>query len=466
MSILNPPDAAPCVFVGGTLGFDAMAVPANTAMTRASGRAALYSHYTAILASAQDGTLAGVAAAWRGTGASVAEFGTFSPSFFQAGHEFDSYYGAYGLTVQNCNVNIDGGYFNPNLTPSSGPTPAALLATYQAFVDAGKARGIAGFAPFVNPNTDADLSLPWTDAQWALTRQACLYGGGIALDIPCSWFFGQSRSTTLARLQYQQFCVQQVLWGLANGLRVSLVVSPYYEGTELLQYARLLYSFFASANALPTEWVVENYDTSATKSDGTPTQSGASPIASETTPGSVTESGLWFARHAAVAGTRLPAGDMAGQNSAALGPLTIPADLSKMATTGLFPNTGLTIGWNFTPGRGEVALLCGPQGGRGGLTIYALDSNGGVVGPMLDIDAGGNVAASGNLSAPGTLTVRGTATVGDVILEASGVTFYAGTGAPTQDLAPGSLYSRADASPGTTLYVKRGPGVGAWFAIA
>jgi len=70
------------------------------------------------------------------------------------------------------------------------------------------------------------------------------------------------------------------------------------------------------------------------------------------------------------------------------------------ASTG-YINTGLTVGWNFTDGQGEVDLLLGPQGGAGGLNMYQLDSSGNMVSttPIFGLTNGGN------LTLPGYLTI-------------------------------------------------------------
>src|ERR1700691_2487499 len=46
------------------------------------------------------------------------------------------------------------------------------------------------------------------------------------------------------------------------------------------------------------------------------------------------------------------------------GVLTIPGVVTGRT---VFPNTGLTVGWDYTPSLGEVDLLLGPQGGNGGM---------------------------------------------------------------------------------------------------
>ena len=70
-----------------------------------------------------------------------------------------------------------------------------------------------------------------------------------------------------------------------------------------------------------------------------------------------------------------------------------------------YNNTGLTVGWNFTNGQGEVDLLLGSQGGVGGLNIYQLNSSGDMVSttPILALSNAGQLTIQGEaIVAPAT----------------------------------------------------------------
>ena len=70
-----------------------------------------------------------------------------------------------------------------------------------------------------------------------------------------------------------------------------------------------------------------------------------------------------------------------------------------------YNNTGLTVGWNFTNGQGEVDLLLGPQGGPGGLNIYQLNVSGDMVSttPILALSNTGQLTIQGEaIVAPAT----------------------------------------------------------------
>ena len=114
-------------------------------------------------------------------------------------------------------------------------------------------------------------------------------------------------------------------------------------------------------------------------------------------------------------------------NESIAGTLSVSGDIETVSTG--YNGTGLTVGWNFTDGEGEVDFLLGPQGGTGGLNIYQLNSNGDMVSttPTLALSSGGNltlsgditttgVTNSGNESIAGDLTVNGTTSLGRTIV--------------------------------------------------
>lgn len=87
-------------------------------------------------------------------------------------------------------------------------------------------------------------------------------------------------------------------------------------------------------------------------------------------------------------------------NASVMGTLNTQKSISTVSTG--YPNTGLTIGWNFTGAQGEVDFLLGPQGGQGGLNIYQLNSSGAIVSaaPIFSLSSTGALANQG----PATLS--------------------------------------------------------------
>ena len=113
-------------------------------------------------------------------------------------------------------------------------------------------------------------------------------------------------------------------------------------------------------------------------------------------PGNVTAGGSMTAVSAQINGNLTATGSTSLKGTTIGGLLAASTYNIAGGTTG-YNNTGLTIGWNFTNGQGEVDLLLGPQGGAGGINIYQLNSSGAMVSTT-------PIAA---LSSTGTLTLQG-----------------------------------------------------------
>ena len=82
-------------------------------------------------------------------------------------------------------------------------------------------------------------------------------------------------------------------------------------------------------------------------------------------------------------------------NATVTGLFTANYDIKGQTLT--YNNTGLTVGWNFSNGQGEVDLLLGPQDGDGGLNIYQLNSSGDMVSttPILALSNTGQLTIQG-----------------------------------------------------------------------
>ena len=84
---------------------------------------------------------------------------------------------------------------------------------------------------------------------------------------------------------------------------------------------------------------------------------------------------------------------------------TFQQNISQI-TTG-YNSTGLTVGWDFTAGQGEVDLLLGPQGGAGGLNIYQLTGSGAFnsATPILQLSNNGALTVPGAISGAPAVTI-------------------------------------------------------------
>lgn len=269
------------VLVGGTAGIQALADPANTVKLRATGKVGLYIHElgSEVLNTHKLGGK--VAEVFAGTGPGVAELG-LSPTRQDAVNFFDTpykeLYCKWGLAPAMANVN--------GLDPT-GKTGS--LSQWKDFAAVASMSGIKSIAPFVNNN---NLAWPddFDDEFWNYTKQVALEMGACALDTPPDFAFRSAPS-------YLKNVLQVVQWCRRNDLRTSIVISPNGEQSRFLDSTKRFYAYLLEHQALPTEWVVENFDNPATPLNP------ENIIGSEDLPNSTTGVALWLAQHAEVAPT-------------------------------------------------------------------------------------------------------------------------------------------------------------------
>ncbi len=111
----------------------------------------------------------------------------------------------------------------------------------------------------------ADLTQPFATSPWyQYVREAARYSGGLSFDLPPNYAFAREPA-------YLQNVVQQIQWATENGLRTSVIISPYdidgvannYDDT-FMQATQRLVAYLEAANALPSQFIVENYTSDST----------------------------------------------------------------------------------------------------------------------------------------------------------------------------------------------------------
>jgi Ca2+-binding RTX toxin-like protein len=240
------------IMVGGIQGFADLADASNTVSLMATGRVSEYLHWAALL-DASTGSLvvpgaqatlpqiAEMQAVFAHSSGSLAELNyDANPSSYFSGL-FTSDYTKLGFHPANADVNMF------DLWTQTGG-----VAAWDAYVDQARDHGMQSVAPIYSPN-GVPGTFSWADAQFDPIRAMALYGGAIGIDAPPSFFFVQSA-------QYQQFIVDEIKWGVANGLRVSVIVSPYTGNSTYLADTQSYVQMLVAAGAVPTQWVAENYD--------------------------------------------------------------------------------------------------------------------------------------------------------------------------------------------------------------
>ena len=280
--ILQASRLRPSIFVGDAgPGLVNLIRPTTVAKMLAAGNIGLYEHANGI-ASLSANHLATLYAAWglptSGQRQSVGEIGLQVP----VATGYLAYFG--GTYPVEVNANLSSGKTSSYTAAASDAHPGAVytgwfspndLASAQAGISAAFNAGARNVAIFLTPNSAGeDLDDQFAVAPyWNSVRTAALLGGGLALDVPPSYWWARGSA-------YQAIIVQMVKWATSNGLRMSFVVSPYatvadasgnqggcgYD-PQLMRNTRRLVMRLQAARAMPTQWVVETYCPAGTENN-------------------------------------------------------------------------------------------------------------------------------------------------------------------------------------------------------
>ena len=265
------------IFIGSVgPGYASLADPAASAAMRRSGKIGLYQHANgnALLTPGQRSALW---ATWNakdvaGDG-TVAELG--GSAVEDAGY-LQFFGGRYPVEV-NMNTLTNSGDGTGSYQSAAGEAEpghvyggyasAADLAVMEQQTCSAVRHGARSVAIIMTPNGgDEDLADGFAAAAfWANARAAALFGGGIGLDVPPTYW-------ALRGAGYQAQVARMVAWANASGIRSSLIVSPYAEKPDaaghtggcgydpaFVQNTGHLVAGLTQAGALPTQWVVEDY---------------------------------------------------------------------------------------------------------------------------------------------------------------------------------------------------------------
>jgi hypothetical protein len=291
------------IFVGGTGGFNALRDGDLFKPLLNAGHVGLYQHANAISAAAESsGLLESIEEVFAGTGPGEAELGQEGWNYFTLPPSYGYYQAQYidhGLSPSEANVN----------TPSDSAGPGELeqdLKQWREYVDAARSVGIKSVAPVVAPNAADEPKLGdnvfATDPYYELERDEAQYGKAIAFDVPPNFFLSGGSGPG-----YRKFIVQAIQWGNAQGLRTTMLLSPYpwptsadgkletfnqFTGNTFSQNTRAFVTDLEREKAVPSEWAVDNYE------DTYPNDAPA--MVPDTVRNTTTEVGLWLARHAPV----------------------------------------------------------------------------------------------------------------------------------------------------------------------
>jgi hypothetical protein len=185
----------------------------------------------------------------------------------------------------------------------SAAQSAQQVADWMGIIDQYRAAGVRTVSVIFSPNNwgegGCNVHGKFSDVAWNAVKRVARYGGGLALDTPPYYFFKQPEA-------YREFSLQEIAWARANGVTVSVIVSPPPDDTVAQSlYARQTRDFVGriveeskgNNTYIPDAWVAEDYNPFQDPAD--PTVPG-----SEDSPDTVTAVALWLARHAPT--TRTP----------------------------------------------------------------------------------------------------------------------------------------------------------------
>ena len=310
------------VVVGG-IYLDADLINAtNSTQFRGYPNTGLYIH--------NGGTISGVEYGWLSLDPTQKEqmigvWGTNGPQSLELGYEADAtgwqnaYLGNYipeGVQADEVSANVsttDANGFASDID-AFAVVPAADISGWTTYVDGFRnlsASPINLIYPVYSPNLKGkDASGNAVDA-WLMggpgpnpfasgsffadVRAMATYGGGITVDTPPQQFFHNIPAGTdgLGQQHYQAIAEGEVAWANSNNLHSIWIISPSTSGTNYntisQQLVRALESnATGSQQNIPSEYVVENYGTTASIENN-------NPIGSETQPNSELGVALWLA---------------------------------------------------------------------------------------------------------------------------------------------------------------------------
>lgn len=245
--------ASPPVVLGGTSTMRDMLTPANTDAFRAAG-GGLYMHQNGWVETLMEGSAPNNTASQNNRKAVWNQFKTSGPGHSELSfgdlaewtNTYRAYYTNNGVVSDTISVNglsmIDEDF-------------GATVATSKQYIDAFKGKnGTQNVNIILSPNrTITQANVPFANAQWDNQRELARHGGGWTSDAPPVYFLYERNQT------YRNWVIDQTKWTNANGLKSVNIISPRTSGANFFNHTVEYVRKFVEAEAIPQQWVVENY---------------------------------------------------------------------------------------------------------------------------------------------------------------------------------------------------------------
>lgn len=251
--------ASPPVLLGGTSTMTDMLTASNTDAFRAAG-GGIYAHQNgwvsnlvypgdAANSSRSQANRQAIVNLFKPNTVGQVEFAYGTPSDWV--NSYRAYYVANGLTADTASVNFLSGYDDG---ATSSNYPASDTAAFR-YIDALKGEGISHVNIILSPNNNAtdSTNYKFADPHWDDARTRATYGGGWTSDAPPGYFFNERDQN------YRDWVIAQTKWTNANGLKSVNIISPRTSGTAFFSQAVQYVRYFEANDAIPQQWVVENY---------------------------------------------------------------------------------------------------------------------------------------------------------------------------------------------------------------
>ncbi len=346
------------IVLGGLQGFSDLANSANTLALRATGRAGFYAHIQSmgLPYSAGPDTLPGIAQVFQNSGAYVAELDYTDNVASQAAYFGSSLTGSFaqfGAMPDEALINMF----------SSDDVNSLAQTNWKTYIDDARAAGIQRLEPIFSPNGDTSTSQiydlnSFLDPVYNNVRAAALYGGGLALDLPPAYLYDLTGSSPALGAKYLAFVEQEINWANANGIRSTVIISPYSSGVGFLDYTQDLVQRLQADGAVPQQYIVENYAATASPMEQ------YNYVGSDQNTNNLAGVALWLAQNAETT-------PMAGQSSATSVPTGASTSLDPTTVTPPTEASSVSITAAPAIGEGSDAIILDLSGVPAGGTVLA-----------------------------------------------------------------------------------------------
>lgn len=254
------------ILVGGTVNLSDLENPGNLQSLLTDCKVGLYIHDYAWTRLPDNSDRQKVLKTFEGRTTAV-ELAATSKADQYWDQYYQQQYAAYGLTPSAVHI-------NGSLKLS--------LDQWKRYVDAARRNKVNIVSPVFTPNGGKWRDDPFSSPTWDLVKNMAIYGRGITLDSPPSFFIRSEDG-------YRKFVMDELRWARTAGIESTFIISPGNSGTQFLADTKKLLNAIRVCECWPDLIVVENYEPLPAR------VSYANPIGNEQNGNSILGVGKWLA---------------------------------------------------------------------------------------------------------------------------------------------------------------------------